>query len=197
MPPRRRRHLILDGRPSIAGLIEGYTASCHYGRSRRFLQQLLYPSRQLTVCPPRVAAVLAFGIYQGRLALSTNLPPPGRASPIGTATSAEQTSGIRVHVDVYVDNFHKGNGDAVTGPQARGPEATHGATCECCQSCRRYRANKAHLSRSFVNILKEAGIEWPTIPRYSCREEEKPLKPGELGQHQRLPPLGVWCVSLV
>lgn len=58
-------------------------------------------------------------------AITTNLPPPARTSPIGTATSTEQTSGIRVHVDVYADGSHKGNGDAIdprTEPQPRGPD---------------------------------------------------------------------------
>lgn len=66
--PRRSRYLILDSGVSIVGLIEGYTASCHYGSIRRFRrQQLLCPGRQLPSMSPTGSCSSCIGVYQGRL----------------------------------------------------------------------------------------------------------------------------------
>lgn len=85
--PGRSRHLILDSEVSIVGLIEGYTASCHYGSSRRFCQPLLLcPGRQsVSSMSPTGSCISCIGVDQGRLIITTNLPPLGRASPIGIA----------------------------------------------------------------------------------------------------------------
>lgn len=66
--PGRSRYLILDSEVSIVGLIEGYTASCHYGSIRRFRrQQLLCPGRQLPSMSPTGSCSPCIGVYQGPL----------------------------------------------------------------------------------------------------------------------------------
>jgi hypothetical protein len=85
-----------------------------------------------------------------------------------------------------------------TRPQARGPEATHGATGERCQSCRRHRPNKSHLTPSSANVLKQkAAIRWHRISQYISREKGRGRVRGEGGSEpqRRLKPAGLGTES--
>ena len=189
-PPRRRRHLTLDRGPSIVGLIGGYTASCHYGQSK-IPSATALPRSSVPVCPPRVAAVLASGVYQGQLAIKQKSAASrsGQSNRYGNICGAnEWYQGTHRCVRRQLSQEKRRCGcDPRTRPQARGPEPTYVAACECCQICRSHRANKPPLSPCHLPTYSRkrpfTGPEFlGTDVKGGCG---KPLKPGGLGTASR------------
>lgn len=168
-----------------------------------FLQQLLWPGCQLPVCPPRVAAVLASGVSQGLTGHEhkSAAPRSGQSNRYGNICGAnEWYHGTRRCVRRHLSQGKRRCGcEPPTRPQARGPEATHGATCERCQSCRSHRANKAPLPHHLPTYSRKQPFTGPEFLSTQV-EGEGGLKPAGLGTESRpFTSFGcaVYCISLV